>query len=156
MNAIAKQHGSFFSDLKNAPFHVNQKELLKAIPALVWLADKTGRRHFFNKVWTDFTGHTEEAERQGKWLKSIHSADLSNFLHITEKALQEQKPFEVTYRFRRHDNTYRWVMDRGSPYQDENHAFAGFAGVCLDIHEQKLADIKMKQREHERLCESAF
>jgi hypothetical protein len=44
----------------------------------------------------------------------------------------------LVYRLRRHDGTYRWLLDDGAPRHNNQHEFVGYAGHCLDITEQSL------------------
>ena len=36
----------------------------------------------------------------------------------------------------RHDGVYRWIFDRGVPFVDDAHRFAGYIGSCVDITER--------------------
>ena len=36
----------------------------------------------------------------------------------------------------RYDGVYRWIFDRGVPFNDDNGVFAGFIGSCTDVTER--------------------
>ncbi len=39
----------------------------------------------------------------------------------------------MEYRLRRSDGTYRWIFDRGVPFNDADGQFAGYIGSCIDV-----------------------
>jgi signal transduction histidine kinase len=45
----------------------------------------------------------------------------------------------MEYRLRRHDGVYRWIFDRGVPFQ-VNGELAGYIGSCIDVHERTEAE----------------
>ena len=56
----------------------------------------------------------------------------------------------MEYRLKRYDGEYRWISARGVPRFTSNNAFEGYIGACMDIHEQVIAQKKLKEDE-ERL-----
>jgi hypothetical protein len=49
-------------------------------------------------------------------------------------AVRDGAPYEVEYRFRRHDGAYRWFVGRGLPYRDPaTGETACWVGVCAAI-----------------------
>ncbi len=48
-------------------------------------------------------------------------------------------PYQIEYRLRHADGTYRWVLGRALPIRDTDGQITRWFGTCTDIHEQKLA-----------------
>ncbi len=45
--------------------------------------------------------------------------------------------YDVAYRLRHHDGTYRWVLVRALPVRDTTTRSSAGMGTCHDIHDQK-------------------
>ena len=46
----------------------------------------------------------------------------------------------------RHDGVYRWIFDRGVPFNDKEGIFAGYIGSCVDITDRVEAQEALKQK----------
>jgi signal transduction histidine kinase len=57
----------------------------------------------------------------------------------------------MEYRLRRHDRAYRWIFDRGVPFNDESGTFAGFIGSCVDVDERHRAQEAQQRYNEEQL-----
>jgi hypothetical protein len=55
---------------------------------------------------------------------------------LYEGAFDARQPFSMTYRLRRRDGEYRWLLDNGAPF-DRNGVFAGYFGSCIDVTAQQ-------------------
>ena len=56
-------------------------------------------------------------------------------LEIYLSAFEKREIFEMEYRLRRFDGEYRWIFDRGVPFEDDRGNFGGYIGSCIDITE---------------------
>ena len=106
-------------------------------PVMIWMADTNGASDFFNKAWLTFTGRTLEQELGQGWAEGIHPEDRERVLETFQTNLLARLPFEMEYRLRRADGTYRWVVDFSVPRFTADGTFAGFIGSCVDIHDRK-------------------
>jgi signal transduction histidine kinase len=59
---------------------------------------------------------------------------------VFERSYEQRAPFTMTYRLRRHDGTYRWILDSGVPRLLPDGAFAGYIGSAVDVTSHKLAE----------------
>ncbi|OYW77503.1 MAG: hypothetical protein B7Z37_03905 [Verrucomicrobia bacterium 12-59-8] len=116
-------------------------------PVLVWLSDTQKKCTWFNKPWLEFTGRTIEQDMGDGWADNVHPDDLDRCLIIYTMAFDERVPFEMTYRLRRHDGEYRWLLDKGAPLNDPGYEFAGYIGSCVDITDRKLAESAVRAKE---------
>jgi hypothetical protein len=56
----------------------------------------------------------------------------------------------MEYRLMRHDGVYRWIFDRGVPFNDDQGQFAGYIGSCIDITDRVEAQEALRLNlEHE-------
>ena len=108
-------------------------------PVLIWASGRDKWCNYFNKTWLDFTGRTMDQEMGNGWTEGVHPDDLVRCLEIYVGSFDEQKPFQMEYRLRRHDGEYRWSLDSGTPRYDVGGDFAGYIGSCTDITENKRA-----------------
>ncbi len=109
--------------------------LAAQIPTMVWRADTTGRRDYFNERWLAFTGHLLDRELGIGWLRGVHPEDRGRCRRVLETAFLKKEPFELEYRLRRYDGVHRWVLDRGAPWLRSDGSFAGYVGSAADITE---------------------
>jgi hypothetical protein len=64
-------------------------------------------------------------------------------------ALRTGNQYEVEYRFRRHDASYRWFIGRALPLRDGAGSTLKWFGSCTDIHHQKQTQAALQAREEE-------
>ena len=107
------------------------------VPVMIWLEDTNKLRHFFNKGWLEFTGRTTEEEKGNGWEKGVYPGDSERCNNVYINSFNAKKEFYMEYRLKRHDGEYRWISDKGAPRYTNDGTFLGYAGGCMDIHEQK-------------------
>jgi PAS domain S-box-containing protein len=123
-------------------------------PVMIWMADEQKQATYFNQQWLDFTGRTIARERGFDWTVGIHPLDLDGAMKMFDAAFDSREPFRMEYRLRRHDNTYRWVIDTGTPRFSSAGEFLGYIGSCVDITDRKESEAALVVA-HEAL-ENAF
>jgi PAS domain S-box-containing protein len=111
--------------------------LADMIPHLVWRTDAEGNHDYFNQRWYAFTGLTYEETKDKGWSLVLHPDDYGRTLEIWHKSLRDGTPYEVEYRFRKADGTYRWFLGRALPLLDEAGRVLKWFGTCTDIHDQR-------------------
>jgi PAS domain S-box-containing protein len=107
--------------------------LVEQSPILIWRANTDALCDYFNDRWLSFRGRTMEQEYGNGWAEGVHPDDFDRCLKIYLDNFHNQVAFEMEYRLKRHDGVYRWIFDRGVPYNDDNGCFAGFIGSCIDV-----------------------
>jgi len=121
------------------------RTLVDAAPVMVWMCGEDAQCTFLNKPWLDFTGQSLESQLGTGWLQSIHPDDHATCAYLCRTAFETQKRFIAEYRVRRHDGSYRWVLDHGVPRFEPDGRFIGFIGTCIDITDRKEAEDKLRQ-----------
>lgn len=107
--------------------------LVEQSPLLIWRANKESLCDYFNDRWLFFRGRTMEQEYGNGWAEGVHPDDFERCLKIFLDNFHKRSIFEMEYRLMRHDGVYRWIFDRGVPFNDGNGDFAGFIGSCIDV-----------------------
>lgn len=119
---------------------VQYRLLVEHSPTMVWRSGLDALCNYFNSTWLRFTGRTLEQELGVGWMEGVHPEDLGDCKETYLAHFERRESFHMEYRLRRHDGVYRYISDRGVPYEDEQGSFAGFIGSCVDIHERREAD----------------
>jgi PAS domain S-box-containing protein len=80
---------------------------------------------------------TTEAADEGAWARVVHPDDLPVAMARREETLDTGDVFEVEYRFRAADGTYRWHLGRAVPIRAESGAIDFWIGTATDIDDRK-------------------
>lgn len=123
------------------------RRLTDAVPAIIWITRPDGYCTFLNKNWYDHTGQTKQEAEGFGWLNATHPDDKEEAGRAFLEANKNQEYFSVAYRLKNKDGEYRWVMDSATPKFNENGEYEGFVGTVVDIHEQKMAEVQIKESE---------
>jgi PAS domain S-box-containing protein/putative nucleotidyltransferase with HDIG domain len=75
------------------------------------------------------------------WAEMIHPEDRFETLRLLKVAKETNTLYDVDYRFRHKNGSYRWVHDRGSFMIDEGRKIRRMIGMMQDITERKQAEI---------------
>ena len=112
------------------------RQLADAMPQIVWTADSKGSATYFNQRWFDYTGMTED-EADDAWSRVTHPDDVALANANREQALTDSSVFEVEYRFRAADGTYRWHLGRAVPIAHADGSVDFWIGTATDIDDRK-------------------
>jgi two-component system CheB/CheR fusion protein len=115
------------------------RALVEAAPMMIWRAGTDAKCNYFNETWLAFTGRSQEQEAGDGWAEGVHANDLDRCVAHYLDHFHRRQQFEMEYRLRRHDGVYRWIFDRGVPFEVHGE-FAGYVGSCVDVQERRQAD----------------
>lgn len=130
------------SDRKQAEADLRSTEaryrlLAETIPQLVWITNAAGQNEYINQRFCEYTGLTSEELLDLGWLSIIHPDDLEMTRNCWLAAVHSGQFYEIEYRFRRVDGSYRWFLGQGIPLKDEQGRIHQWFGTCTDIEPQK-------------------
>lgn len=125
--------------------------LIEQAPILIWRANTDALCDYFNDRWLAFTGRTMEQEYGNGWAEGVHPEDFDRCLKIFMDSFNKREMFEMEYRLMRHDGVYRWIFDRGVPYQEYELGFTGYIGSCIDVTERVEAQEELKRKLEEEV-----
>lgn len=112
------------------------RQVADSAPVMIWMTDADDHTVFLNRRWYEFTGRTEAEELGDGWANGLHPDDRDQVI----RAMRRHEPYEVDYRVRVADGTYRSVVDVGVPRYDTNGAFAGHVGTVIDVTDRVQAE----------------
>jgi PAS domain S-box-containing protein len=113
------------------------RQLADAMPQIVWTSDTNGLATYYNQRWFEYTGMTVEEIDETAWSRATHPDDLPTVIGRREESLRDGTVFEVEYRFRAGDGTYRWHLGRAVPIRLEDGAIDFWIGTATDIDDRK-------------------
>jgi PAS domain S-box-containing protein len=87
--------------------------------------------------WVDFAGRTLEQEQGTGWTDGIHPDDRQGCIEALDRAWDKRGKFELEYRMRSADGSYRWILDVGSPRYAADGEFMGYVGCATDVTERR-------------------
>lgn len=115
-------------------------QVIEGMPQLVWSTSADGYHDFFNARWYDYVGfHPGETDGTEIWNRLLHPDDRARAANVWGHSLATGEPYEIEYRFRRKDGSYRWFLGLARPIHDDDGQIVRWFGTCTDIHAQKLA-----------------
>jgi PAS domain S-box-containing protein len=113
------------------------RQLADAMPQIVWTSDNAGNATYYNRRWFEYTGMTDGEVDTTAWSRVTHPDDLPETVSRREQTLADGSVFEVEYRFRAADGTYRWHLGRAVPIRDDAGEIDFWIGTATDIDDRK-------------------
>lgn len=117
------------------PFRI----LTDAMPQMVWSADADGMPDYYNARWYEFTGTTPEDSYGDAWINNVHPDDRAMSTAAWTRSVMTGETYDIEYRLRRAEGTYRWALGRAFPMRDGQGRIVRWFGTCTDIDDQKRA-----------------
>jgi PAS domain S-box-containing protein len=102
-------------------------------PVLIWSTDADGRCRFVNRNWLAFTGRPLERGPDARRPGQLHPGDAGRYETVSQEAIAARAPFQIEYRLRRADGTYRWLLEHAVPRCDRDGNYDGYIGSCSDV-----------------------
>lgn len=113
--------------------------LNETIPQLVWTCRADGYCDYLSRQWIEYTEIPEEQQLGFSWLEQvIHPDDRKLTLEHWLGAVEGRHPYDIEYRIRKGDGSYRWFKTRGTQIRDDKGETTHWVGTCTDVHDQKL------------------
>ncbi len=76
-----------------------------------------------------------------EWVEMIHPEDRTEALRLLAIAEKERGTYDVDYRFRCKNGSYRWLHDRGLFLIEDDRNVRRMIGMMQDIHSRKQAEL---------------
>jgi len=115
------------------------RTLADTMPQMVWSTRADGFHDYYNARWYEFTGTPPGSTDGEGWSDVFHPNDRERSRTVWRHSLETGEPYEIEYRLKHFDGTYRWVLGRALAIRDDGGTITRWFGTCTDIHEQKLA-----------------
>ena len=112
------------------------RTLTETLPQLVWTCRPDGACDYLSRQWVEYTGVAEAEQLGANWLdRVIHPDDRARTLEHWQGAVANRHPYDIEYRIRAKDGTFRWFKTRGTQILGDDGAIAQWFGTCTDIEE---------------------
>lgn len=125
-------------------FERRYRLLSESIPQIVWAARPEGVLSFINRRGVEYFGIDPDTADGALWSAFLHPDDVEPTLRLWAQAVENHLPFEVRYRLRRHDNSYRWFLGLGRELPAQDGLPAQWVGTCTDIDAPKRAEESLR------------
>lgn len=126
------------------------RSFVEASSQVDWTVNAAAEVEMAIPAWQAFTGQTEQEARGLGWMRAIHPDDRPRVAEAWRRAIATRGLYEVEYRLRIHDGTWRDVQARGVPVKNADGTVREYMGTCIDITERKRAEEGLRESE-ERL-----
>ncbi|HKJ32680.1 MAG TPA: PAS domain S-box protein [Balneolales bacterium] len=127
-------------------------KLLKNLPGMVYRChnDRDWTLEFVSEGCYDLTGYTVDELMDENWRRFaslILPEDREDVWQSVQKALKQNKPYELEYRIKTADGSIKWVWEKGSSlyYPDMKREY--LEGFITDITEHKKAQEELRIKE---------
>lgn len=139
-------------DLKRTQAYLAESEhrfrvMADASPLQIWVLDDQGSLIYCNNRAQIFHAMSLDTLLALDWQSLLHPEFRQVVVEMVQAAYRDKAPFETEVLVRRFDGEYRWLYVVGSPWFDAEGNFAGIVSSALDIHDRKLMEQALRERE---------
>jgi PAS domain S-box-containing protein len=114
------------------------RTLVETVSSILWHTDTHGSLTEDNAAWAAFTGQTREELRGSGWLEALHPDDRAATAQNWDEAARTLQPFRDSYRLRRRDGQYRYMLVQGAPVMVDGMPLE-WVGSCMDVTDMRQA-----------------
>jgi PAS domain S-box-containing protein len=129
------------------------RALVDSLPQLIWSNRSNGYCDYLSPQWIAFTGKRPSEHVGDGWLEAVHPEDRDGVQQAWSQAVTGGLPFDIEYRIRRHDGSYRWFNGKASAIREPDGAIRRWFGASTDITEIVEARSDLEARVAERTRE---
>ncbi|MBI5602888.1 MAG: PAS domain S-box protein [Deltaproteobacteria bacterium] len=122
------------------------RSYIEVTDQLGWTTNPEGEVEEDIPSWRKFTGQSKEEVIGRGWSKALHPDDIEHAVRTWEDAVATKNNYEVEYRVRRYDGTYRHFLARGVPVSKDDGNILEWVGTCIDITERKRVESIVQAR----------
>jgi PAS domain S-box-containing protein len=122
----------------------------------LWDWDIPTNQVYFSPRWKAMIGYDEDELTGGfaDFEKLLHPEDHDHVLGVVNDYLTGKIPsYDVEFRFRHKDGSYRWILARGTAIRDESGAPIRMAGSHTDITERRAVQESIEAMVEERTAQ---
>jgi len=116
------------------------RRLVESLPQLVWTCSAEGLCDYLSPQWIAYTGIPAEEQLGYGWSNQLHPDDRQSTIDRWRDAGASGGVFDVEFRIRRHDGTYRWFRTRAVPLRNAEGRVVKWFGTNTDIEDLKQAE----------------
>lgn len=136
------------------------QNLADSIPHIVWRAKPNGTMDYFNQVWMDYTGLTDQQSLGIGWQSAFQKEDLHQLLRAWMRAMLSNENFQAECRILDHTGIFRWHWISVVAEKNITGETIAWLGTCTDIEKRKYMELKLvetsKEAEAASLAKTQF
>ena len=113
----------------------------------LWDWNLTNDKVFYSREWKNQIGYAEDeiGDEHVEWVKRLHPDDKARVEQTVNDYLQGRRPtYEVEFRFRHRDDSWRWIFARGALQPDALGRPVRLLGSHIDITELKKTEEQLR------------
>jgi len=126
------------------------RTLTESVPALVYVSNSVGETIYTNHAYQEFVGRPPEELLGWRWEEFVHPDDRPAVMAHSRDTLTRGEAQRIEFRLRRADGAYRWIALRSLPMRDASGAVLRWLGACMDIHETKDAEARLRESDRQK------
>ncbi len=140
---------------------IRQQTAVHAGGVGLWDWDLKTNRVTYSSEWKRQIGYEDDeiGDSYEEWESRVHPDDLEPILEEIHSYIAEDRPsYEVEFRFRHKDGSYRWILAQASVLKDESGNPVRTLGSHVDITElrQAIEALNASLKEQEAVFESSL
>lgn len=119
----------------------------------IWDWDRSSGDVYFSPRWKEIIGFADHELPNilETWSERIHPEDFERVMEANNRFYSsDASHFEVEYRLRHKDGSYRWILGRGTCLRDSNSQPVRMAGAHTDITARKHAEQQLLESQAQK------
>ena len=134
------------AETERARLAEEHRVLVEMLPQQVWTAGLDGLLTSINAQGTRYFGAPREAIIGAGWKEVVHPDDLPGALEAWARSLETGAAYEMEFRLRASDGSYRWHLARASALRDGAGAITQWLGTNTDIDAARRTHDELRAR----------
>ncbi len=111
------------------------RHVTNSSPVGLWLCDEKGEMTYVNNILAEWTGLSFRELLSNGWINAIIEEDRKRAVVTFNESVEKLLHYDVMFRLQKADGSIAWCRAAGDPYYNDDGAFAGYAGYCMDVDE---------------------
>jgi PAS domain S-box-containing protein len=126
------------------------RTLVDATSAVTWACPADGLHVLPQSSWLAFAGKEADEMLGDGWMRALHPDDVATTATLWKDAVAKGAPLSMEHRVRRHDGEWRWMRVSAAPVRDSSGQVVEWFGMCLDITDQKQAEMVLRDADRRK------
>ena len=136
--AVALQQATTYQQLEES--EQRYATLATAVPVGIFRTDFLGNCIYVNELCCQIIGLTRETVLGEGWQQGLHPDDRSMVIEEWHQSLQENRPFQLQYRFQRADGSVTWVYGQSVAEKNSDGQILSYVGTITDVTARVVAE----------------
>lgn len=116
----------------------------------VWVCDSEGRNIYASPSFLKLVGLTQDQCSNFGWGNVLHPDDAESTLSAWQECIRTGGVWDIVHRFRGADGQWHPILARGVPVRNKNGNIKYWAGINLDITEQKKTEALLRESDRRK------